>query len=230
MRVKELMIAPVVTISSDATLATAIDLLIEHRLSGLPVVDGLNQLCGILSEGDLLRRMELGTEGKPKSWWSVFMGSTSPAEAYRRANGRHVVDVMSPRPITIDAHASLGEAAELLQKHKIKRLPVTRDDELVGIITRTDFVRALRPFVSPTLMTKTDAEIRRDIRAALFDQRWAASCSIEVSVLAGFVTLEGCVMSDDQRRAAHVAAENSPGVKAVEDRLQILEPVVIPGF
>ena len=232
MRVKEIMREPAVTVSTQSTLAEAIDRLVEHGISGLAVLDPSQRLCGILSEGDMLRRLELGTEAPAAGWWSVFTTAPGPAEAFRRANSRWVTDVMSPSPVSIDEEASLSDAAALMEKHRFRRLPVTRAGTLVGMVTRSDFVRALRPLVTPafTRAAVSDADIRESILAALLKQSWAASCGIDVTVTAGHVLLEGGVANDDQRRAARVAAENVPGVRSVQERLQFYEAVVVPGF
>ncbi len=232
MRVDQIMTRAVITVASQATLAAALDLLIEHRVGGLPVLDESSRLCGILSEGDLLHRMELGTQAEPKSWWWAFGGSTALAEAYSKANGRRVADVMSPMPVTVDADASLMDAADLMEKRKFRLLPVISGGVLVGIVTRADFVRALRQAMARRVSSPaaSDEAIRTAILTVLGKQRWAVDCSIDVSVSSGRVKLEGGVFNDDQRRAAIVVAESIDGVTSIDDKLQLFETVVVPGL
>jgi CBS domain-containing protein len=226
MLVKEIMTAPVITVSLEATLGDAIALLVEHKLSGLPVLDDLGQLVGIISEGDLLRRMELGTAIEPTHWWERLFSSVDSAEAYRLTNGRKVSDVMTSSPITITDASSLAQAAGLMEKHRIKRLPVMNDGQLVGLVSRADFVRALQIFVArdnekPAI---SDEEIKKRILAELHQQSWASDCSFDVHVNDGRVWLHGLAVTDNQRRAARVAAENVIGVRSVDDEIVVVRP------
>lgn len=232
MQVKDIMTQPVITVSSQAPLESAIDMLLEHKVSGLPVVNAMGQLCGILSEGDLLRRTELGTVSEPKHWWSPLFSSTGGAEAYRMTHGRKVFDVMTPDPVSIDAESSLAAAAELMEKKRIKRLPVLRDGVLVGIVSRANFVRALGMALKAANEGRviSDTEIRDQIQAEIDRQDWALSCSLRVDVIEGRVTLSGNVSNDSQRRAACVVAENAFGVRGVTDEITILEPIAYMGL
>ena len=232
MRIKDVMTSPVVSTTEAAPLSDAITLMIQNKLSGLPVLDAIGQLSGILSEGDLLRRVELGSGAADASWWSWLLSSRQLAETYRRSNGHRVADVMTRSPVTIRENETLSDAARLMQKHRIKRLPVMRDGRLIGVLSRMDFVKALREFVAPTYEEAviSDGEIKARILAELAHQDWAVNCEVEVEVQQGKVVLTGSVPSHDHRSSVRVAAENVFGVVSVDDRMNVMEPVCVPGF
>ena len=144
MRVQEVMTSPAIGVISSSNIAEAAKLMVEHRISGLPVVDASRNVLGMITEGDLLRRSELGTEAKRPDWQSLFASSGKLADEYAHSHGRKVEEVMSPNAITIAAAAALGEAVELMLKHRVKRLPVvSKQGEMVGIVSRSDIVKAL---------------------------------------------------------------------------------------
>ena len=232
MRIKDVMTSPVVSITEAAPLSDAITLMIQDHLSGLPVLDAIGQLSGVLSEGDLLRRVELGSGAADASWWSWLLSSRQLAETYRRTNGHRVADVMTRAPVTIGENDTLNDAARLMQKHRIKRLPVMREGCLVGMLSRADFVKALRGFIAPTYEEAviSDGEIKARILAELAHQDWAVNCEVGVAVHQGRVVLTGSVPSHDHRASARIAAENVFGVVSVNDRLNVMEPVCVPGF
>lgn len=232
MLVKEAMTTPAVTVGHDASLSEAIALLVDRKLSGLPVVDRRGRICGIISEGDLLRRMELGTTVRPKHWWSSVFSNHSTAEAYRMAEGRKVRDVMSEAPVTIEETATLSVAADTMEKHRIKRIPVTQHGALVGMLTRADFVRMLRLFVAQAYEepATSDEEIKHKFRSEMDRQQWAVDCTVRIEVGNGSVKLLGTVPSESHREAVRVAAENIIGVRDIDNELEILEPFVMPGF
>ena len=226
------MTSPVISVSSQASLFEAVNLLVVHRLSGLPVLDETGQLCGVISEGDLLRRIELGTVHRPDHWWSKLFSSYSTVEAYRMANGRKVSDVMSHSPITIGDDATLADAARVMEKHGIKRTPVVRDGKLVGMLTRADFVKVLYQFFASAHEggAVSDSEIEKKIRAEIDAQPWSVTCALTLTVENGRVTLTGMVPSGGHGEAIRVAAENVPGVQAVEQKLEVVPPVVLSGL
>lgn len=232
MLVKEVMTPNVITVTTTDSLSKAITLMIQDHLSGLPVLDGIGELVGILSEGDLLRRVELGSGSTDESWLSRLLSSRGSAETFRLTHGRQVGDVMSEGPITIEADASLGDAARLMQKHRIKRLPVMRDGELVGLLSRADFVKALRVFVAPTYEEAaiSDEEIKRRIMVDLRRQDWSADCRTEVDVRDGKVLLKGFVPSRDHQASVRIIAESIPGVVSVDDQQAIAETICVPGY
>ncbi len=232
MLIKEVMTSPVVCVTETDILSDAITLMVANKISGVPVLDGSGQLIGILSEGDLLRRVELGSGSDGDSWWSHLVSSRELAEHYRRTNGRRVSDVMTTKPVTIDEADTLNDAARLMQKHRVKRLPVLGGGVLVGLLTRMDFVKLLGQLVAPAYEEAaiSDREIKHRIQRELAHQSWSRNCGVEITVDQGRVTLDGLVPSEDHRASVRVAADNIPGVMSVDDRLALMVPVCIPGF
>ena len=226
MRVKDVMSTAVITVSDTATVAEAIALMIGARISGLPVIGADGTLVGILSEGDLLRRVEFGTEKRRPRWLEWLVSPGRQAFDYTHANGRIVGEVMTIDPATIEDTATFDELVALMQRRSIKRLPVMRDGKLVGIVTRADIVRGLAGFLAPPYeeQATSDAEIRRRIVTEFAAQSWAPQSSVEVSVKDGVVRLEGWIFDERERAALKVGAENVPGVRSVEDQLRWIEP------
>jgi signal-transduction protein with cAMP-binding, CBS, and nucleotidyltransferase domain len=132
--------------------------------------------------------------------------------------------LMTAEPITIAPGADLSEAVDLMNKHKIKRLPVTLEGRVVGILTRADLIRALANLLPVAQTQVPDAAIRRSILDQLDKQAWAPTALIEIGVRDGIVTLSGTILDDRERAALHVIAENTSGVRSVEDQLTWTAP------
>ncbi len=225
MQAKDLMCQPVVTITPDAPISTAIALMLERRLSGLPVVDSLGRLVGILSEGDLLRRVELGTETQRPRWLEILRGAGRAAEDFVRSHGRKVHEVMTSKPIAIGPEASLAEIVGRMAQHRIKRLPVVENGKVVGLVSRADLLRALADSSRQVeALQPRDAEIRQAILAACEKQDWAPRQLVAVDVQQGVVTLSGTILDERERQGLKVLAENIPGVVEVRDQLIWVEP------
>lgn len=225
MQVSQAMSTKVITIQPDASIAEAIDLMLGSHVSGLPVVDREGTLVGLLSEGDLLRRAELGTQKPRARWIEVLLGPGKAAEAYVQTHGRKVEELMTADPIAIAPGADLSEAVDLLNRHKIKRLPVTLEGRVVGILTRADLLRALAKLLPAEREGVPDAAIRSSILSQLEAQAWAPTALIEIGVRDGIVTLSGTILDDRERAALRVIAENTPGVRSVEDQLTWTAPI-----
>ena len=225
MLARDVMTTPVLSISSKAKIGEAIALLLKSRLSGLPVVDERHRLVGILSEGDLLRRAELGTERRRPRWIEAFLMPGHSASDYVRTHGRVIEEVMTREPITATETTPLTEIVSLMERNRIKRVPVLRDGVIAGIITRADLLRVLasrahmREPGSPD-----DQRIRDAIEANLKSQSWAPGSSVRIEVKDGVVELSGIILNDRFRDAIRVCAENTQGVKAVRDNLVFVEP------
>lgn len=233
MFVEAVMTTPVISIRPSTSVAEAARLMLAHRISGLPVVEGDGTLVGIVSEGDFLRRSELGTERK-RSWWLEFLVSPGKvADEYVHAHGRKVEEVMTNGAVTISKGATLDEVVEMMSRRSIKRLPVVDNGKIVGIVARSDLLRPMARALSPGDTQATDDEqIRAAIQAELSGQSWGGGGLIRVHVDKGAVELTGTIFDERERRAAHVAAENVAGVKSVSDQLAWVEPmsgvVVLP--
>jgi len=227
MQVSDVMTSPVISVEPSASIGAAARLMLANKISGLPVVDQSGAPVGIVSEGDFLRRGELGTERKRPRWLEFFIGPGKSAEEYIQAHSRKVEEVMTPGVVSVGPEATLDEAVETLIRHRIKRLPVVREGKLVGIVTRSDLLKALtRVLPDGTLAPpSSDERIRATIEAELGRQDWAGNGLIRVEVIDGVVELTGTIFDERQRRAAHVLAENVQGVKSVTDSLVWIEPV-----
>jgi CBS domain-containing protein len=223
MNASDVMSGTVIAISQDAPLSQAVRLMIDNRISGLPVVDEAGRAVGMLTEGDLLQRVETGTAAKA-GWLSVIFAPGRLAGAYVQTHGRRVSDVMTPDPITIGEATSLAEVSELMRTRRVKRLPVVRDGTVVGIVSRADLVRAMAKEFDLPAASATDAAIREAILTELARQPWAPRRSFTIAVEDGVVDLDGVVFDVRERDAIRVAAENVPGVKQVENRLVCVEP------
>jgi CBS domain-containing protein len=224
MQVQDVMTTNVIGIQSEANLAQAIEIMLRSHISALPVFDEKRALVGILSEGDLLRRAELGTEKRRPRWLEFLIGPGSFANAYVHSHGRKVSELMTMSVVTIEHTATLAEAVDLMNRHNIKRLPVMQDGFVIGVIARADLLRAMAALLQPPSKISTDADIRDSILGQLNQQDWAPIASITVDVREGVVELRGSLSDERQRLATKVIAENVPGVTAVHDHLIWVEP------
>lgn len=224
MQVKDIMTINVISIGADETIAKAASLMLQNRISGLPVVDQEGELVGMVTEGDFLRRGELGTQRRRPKWLEFILGPGKLAEEYVRASGRKVEDVMTPDPWTISEDDSLEAVVGMMERHHIKRLPVTRGDRMVGIVSRANLMHALSTFARDLpAPAGGDSAIRANILAAIAKQDWAPH--INVIVKDGVAELHGVVTDDRERQGLVVAAENVAGVKKVHDHLVWVEPI-----
>jgi CBS domain-containing protein len=225
MRVKDVMTKKVVGVRPQASVAEAVDLMLASHVSGLPVIED-GRLVGLISEADLIRRVEMGTQGKPAGWLSCLVHPGRLAEDYARTHARRVEEIMTRDVATIGPEALLEEAASRMEERGVRRLPVVSEDKVVGIVARADFVRALAGFLRPSYdqPLTSDAEIRRRILAELDAQAWAPNGLVEVEVAGGIVELHGALTDETQRTAVRVLAENVEGVRGVHDHLTWVEP------
>lgn len=227
MRVKDAMTRKVISVLPQATLSQTIDVMMRSNVSGLPVVGEDGSLVGIISEGDLLRRPEIGTEGPRAGWLESLFRPGHAAEAYARSHGRRVDEIMTTHVVTAREDERLEDVARRMEKYDIKRLPVVRDDKVVGIISRADFVRALAGFVRPSYEDQPvrDQTIKAAIEAELKAEPWAPVETVSVEVRDGIVELNGVLTDETLRNAVRIIAENTDGVTAVHDNLSWVEPI-----
>jgi len=226
MLVEDVMTSPVIGVEPSAPIADAARIMLGHRISGLPVITRDGQLVGIVTEGDFLRRGELGTERQRPKWFELLISPGRTAEEYVRAHGRNVAEVMSENVLTTTRLTPLEDVVEIMMRRHIKRLPVIEAGTLVGIVARSDILRALAATLhGDSARVEDDGRIRAAILAELGRQPWTGRGSIGVEVENGAVRLRGTVFDDRQRQAAHVVAENVAGVRSVRDDLVWIEPI-----
>ena len=225
MKAKDVMTRHIVSIAPDATVLQAARLMLQHHISGLPVVDASGTLVGILSEGDFLRRRETATERRRSRWLEFLMGPGKIASEYTHSHGEKVSEVMTDEVRTVDEDTDLEAVVELMERRRIKRVPVMRAGKMTGILTRSNLMHAMVSMArSETAPPKSDAEIRERLEAEMQAQEWAPAAMVNPVVRNGVVELWGAVIDERQRDALKVAAENIPGVKAVKDHLVWIEP------
>lgn len=225
MNAQDVMTRDVISIDPDSTVLQAARLMLQHRISGLPVIDKSGNLVGVLSEGDFLRRRETNTTKRRSRWLEFLMGPGTIAAEYTHSHGRKVSEVMTPEVYSVDENASLEDIVELMEHHRIKRVPVVCGGEVVGIVTRSNLMHAMVSMARVTPATaKDDIAIREALLAEMQKEKWAPVAMTNVVVRNGVVELWGAVVDDRQRDALKVAAENIPGVKAVKDHLVWIEP------
>ena len=219
MRVNQIMTPEVITVGADTTIVEAANTMLRHHIGALPVVDAAGRLIGIISEGDFIRRAEIGTQHKRGRWLTFLAGADRIATEFARERGRKVGEVMTPDPLTVAEDTPLDRVVQIMQSSRVKRLPVMRGDRMVGIVTRADFLAAVaglaRSIPDPSA---ADDRIRSDVMAAIGQAPWRP-CRLNVIVHDGIVHLNGVVKKESARKASIVAAENVAGVKEVRDHL-----------
>jgi CBS domain-containing protein len=226
MKAADIMTRNVVSVQPQTTILQAADLMLQHRISGLPVVDSGGHVVGIVTEGDFLRRTETGTQRKRPRWLQFLVGPGRLAEEYVHSSSRRIEDVMTPAVHTIGEDTPVSDVVELMERHRIKRLPVLRDDKLVGIVSRANLLHALASLAREIKATSADdVAIRERLLTELNQQSWAALGLIDVIVRNCTVELWGTLLDERKRRALIVAAENVPDVKSVRDHLVYVEPI-----
>jgi CBS domain-containing protein len=225
MKAADVMTGHVISIAPDESVLKCVRLMLEYRISGLPVIDAKESLVGIVTEGDFLRRAETGTERKRPRWLEFLIGPGRLADEYVHAYGRKVAEVMTPDPITISEDTPVEEVVRLMEERHIKRLPVMRGGKVVGIVSRANLLRALAAVGREAAPAgKGDLAIRARVLGELAKQPWALRDLIDVTVRDGVVELWGVVTADHQREAAAVVAENTPGSKNVINHIAWIEP------
>jgi CBS domain-containing protein len=221
MRARDIMTAPVITTKASAIATDLARLFARYRISAVPVVDDNGKMVGIVSEGDLMHRSEIGTERRHSWWLSLFTDPQSLATEYVEARARKVADLMTPDVVTCSPETSLDEIATLLETKSIKRVPVISNGQLVGIVSRANLVQALASIRPRLEIPLSDATIRTHLMSHLKSQPWAHLTLVTISVFDGVVSLWGMVPSEIEKRALRVAAEQTVGVRAVIDHLTL---------
>jgi CBS domain-containing protein len=218
------MTCSVISVAVGQTVLEAVRTMLQNRISGLPVVDAQGNLVGMVTEGDFLRRGEIGTERRRPKWFEFLLGPGRLANEYVHASGRKVEDVMTGDAVTVTEDDSLETVVELMERRRIKRLPVLRNGKMVGIVSRANLMHALVSLArGAQAPAGGDAAIRERIVAAYVRQPWAPQ--VNVVVKNGVAELWGTITDERERQACVVAAENAAGVKKVHDHLVWVEPM-----
>jgi CBS domain-containing protein len=224
MRVHQIMTRKVITVKADTAILNAANLMLQHHISGLPVVDVAGKLIGIVSESDFICRGEIGTETPRIRWLDFLMGAGKSASDFVREHGRKVGEIMTRDGLRTAAEdMRLEELVQLMERQNIKRVPVVRGETLVGVVTRSDLLRAVaslaRDVPDPTA---DDDHIRNRVIATIEKNEWRPT-QLGVTVRGGVVHLSGMIADERFRQAAIVAAENVSGVKLVHDHLYLFD-------
>jgi CBS domain-containing protein len=222
MNASDVMVSNVITVGCDASVEDIAKILLANRISAVPVIDDVGNLVGIVSEGDLIHRVEAGTE-RHRSWWlELVAAKQTMAHEFIKSHARKAADLMTHPVITVQSDAPLSEVASLLDKHRIKRVPVVDDGKIVGIVSRANLVQALvspRPEIAPD-RTIEDSVLHDEVLAQLRSQPWWPD-DVNVIVRNGVVELWGIVETEVEKDAIRVAVEVTPGVRAISNNLAV---------
>jgi CBS domain-containing protein len=219
MRAHQIMTRPVITVTPETTIVEAANTMLQRHVSGLPVTDAAGKLVGIVSEGDFIRRSEIGTQRRRGRFLKFILGPGQAATDFVHEHGCKVAEIMTPQPLTITEDTALDEIVELMEKNNVKRLPVMRGDGVVGIVSRANLLQAVaslaREIPDPTA---DDDHIRNRVIDTIEKNDWCPF-GLSVIVRGGVVHLSGVITEERSRKAAVVAAENVAGVTKVHDHL-----------
>lgn len=224
MLAREVMTPNPIAVPATTTVEECARLLLEKRISAVPVVDATGGVIGIVSEGDLIRRRETGTERRYSWWLELVSDPQTMARDFVKSGGHKVSDVMTRQVVSVTEDTALATIAGILEKHRIKRVPVVRGGKLVGIVSRADLVRALlvgRP--APAAGAASDADIRDRFLARLDKEPWGPRSYVNIVVNNGQVELWGFASSPDEARAIGVLAEDVAGVRGVVNNVRVGE-------
>jgi len=219
------MVTDVITVKPDSNVQDVAELLLTNRISAVPVVDD-GKLVGMVSEGDLLRRSEADTEHERAWWLKLLMGREILAAEYLKENSRKVADIMTRQVVSAEPDTPVADIATLLERHRIKRVPIVRSGKVAGIVSRANLIQALATFrkKAPLPQRIADAELREKVVSRLASEPWVRPSLVNVTVTDGTVDLWGIVDSSVEKQALRVAVEIMPGVKAVNDNV-LVRPV-----
>jgi CBS domain-containing protein len=227
MKAAEIMVTNVITVTPGHSVQEVAEILLERRISGVPVLNAAGELVGIVSEGDLMRRADAGT-GHRRSWWlRLLMGREGLAQEFVREHARKVADIMTHDVITASPETPVSDLAELLERNAIKRVPIVDGRKVVGIVSRANLLQALAALRKQISVERPvgDAALRDLVLARFNAEPWMRTSLINVTAHDGTVDLWGVVDTETEKKAIRVAAEVTPGVRSVNDSI-IVRPVV----
>ena len=215
MRARDLMTTSLITIPPEAPLDAVARVFADRGISGAPVVDGAGTLLGMVTEGDLIRRLA-AKEDAPKSWvLGLFASAVDQAARFARTHGHRARDVMTTDIASVTEDISIEHVAKIIEDKKIRRVPVLRDGKLVGVVSRSDLIRALLSAPGSLAADAPDERIRRDLALAMRNEPWVDTYFIFPDVKGGQVTFHGFCRSATVKQGLRVLAEGVPGVKGV---------------
>jgi CBS-domain-containing membrane protein len=223
MKASDVMVPDVITVTPESDVREVATLLLTNHISAAPVVDAAGRLVGMISEGDLIRRAEAGTAHQHSWWLQILMGRELMAGEFLREHSRRVGDLMTREVVSAAPDTPVADVATLLERHRIKRVPVVKDGRIVGIVSRANLIQALATFPRDALAPKplADAELREKVESRLRSEPWVRPGLVNVTVTDGTVDLWGIVDSATEKQALRVAVEIVPGVKAVNDNVVV---------
>lgn len=228
MQARDIMTTSVITADPAMSVSDIAKLLLDYRISAVPVLDENGKLAGVVSEGDLMRRSDLGTE-RERSWWLEMFGATDRPSDYIKSHGRKAEDVMTRDVITVSPDTSVADIAATLERKHIKRVPVIEDGKLVGLVSRSNLLGALTVAHDSKAVSADDATIREQMLAALRDAGLQIH-TLNILVKDGAVRIYGGVRSETEKAAVRVVADNVPGVKSLEDETAVVLDSVVGGY
>ncbi|MDE1992155.1 MAG: CBS domain-containing protein [Rhizobiaceae bacterium] len=217
MQAKDIMTTKMVTINLGASVRHAIDLMIDNGVSGLPVVDDIDRLCGLVTEGDLLIRKEINPDG---TRLEGTRATPRDLERYIQSKGWGVADVMSRNLITADPDAPIGQVANAMFTHHIKRVPIVTQGRLVGLIGRRDLLRVIANSARDVIASGDDA-IRLAITSRLRSDLGLDSDHLTITVHNAYVSVAGDVNSELERKAIKVLVESVTGSNGFADKMHV---------
>lgn len=223
MQAQDVMARGVIAIGPDMPVQIAARAMVSNKVSALVVMGIDARLMGIISEGDLLRRVETGTEQTHSSWPDMFLSSDTLTREFIKSHGKRASDVMTRDVVTAAPETPLREIADLMQKHGIKRVPILKDDVVVGIVSRADFLRVLARINETIDWIETDRGLYDRFVDSIKDQPWAGR-PFNIVINDGDAELWGYVYSENEKTAVRVAAEATPGIESVVDHLRVMPP------
>ncbi|MEG2430183.1 MAG: CBS domain-containing protein [Acinetobacter sp.] len=226
MKACEIMTLHPVTVTEETPVREIVERLLQLRISGMPVINEKGEMTGMVTEGDLLRRKELGTEVKRPHWLAVMLSTGKLAREYTHSHASFAKEIMTPDPVSVAPDLDIENVVELMEKHHIKRVPVVQEGKLLGIITRVDIIRALqRSWVAPAPYSISDEMLRQRILDKIADQPWVLPGKIHVEVKDGLVSLYGRILDEAVRGALITLAEEANNGNKVWDHLIYVEPL-----
>ena len=222
MKARDIMVRDVITVHPDTLVRDIASLMVEKHISGVPVLSDNRKLVGMVSQSDLLHRAEVGTDRKHKWWFRILVDSRALAREYVKTHGLKAHDIMCRYVVSVREDAELRDVADILDRRRIKRVPVVQEDRVVGIITRGDLVRALSQVqISKVAKRIGNAALHKKLYDRIRSQPWINDNCVNLTVSDGIVEVGGFVETTDQRVALRILIQETEGVNRVDDKMSV---------